>query len=532
MKKQLLTLIAVALFAVHGTAQERYLDEIYTNVDVETGVQFGTNWNFLLPSGPTPNFPLLTNVYEPNGDSETSRAAVILLHTGNFLPKYLNKSPTGNNTDSSLVVSAEMFAKRGYVAFAPNYRLGWDATNVDPTYGPDVRKGTLLNAVYRALNDVKALVRFIKKSVAEGGNPYGVDPDKIILYGHGSGGYLTLAYSSLDRIEELENELTGKWLSAQTVPNSSFVQGELYINTALVGNVEGFGGQYNDTNHYGYSNDVIACVNAGGALGDSAWVEQGEPPIISFHCPDDGYAPFTQGLVIVPTTQEVVVDVVGSRWAIAKANELSNNDALYGSQPYTDPYTMSAEEALQSNHPDLGLNPMDYQGLFPFNRPTIQWPFQESSPWDFWEEQSLLAAASPLVGATDAQAIHDNGVGGNPTMSPAKGKAYLDSIHGYLAPRLHHLITASNSVEESEFVNANTYVYPNPTSDFLVVKTNKGIRVTDVEIYDMTGSLVHTENGLNKFSHQINGVGNLPAGLYLVKVSTDKGMITRKALVK
>ncbi len=136
-----------------------------------------------------------------------------------------------------------------------------------------------------------------------------------------------------------------------------------------------------------------------------------------------------------------------------------------------------------------------------------------------------------MVGATAAQAIHDNGVSGNPTMSPAKGKAYLDTIHGFLAPRLHHLINSNVSVEETEFVNANTFVYPNPASDYLVVKTNQGIRITDVEIYDMTGSLVRTENGLNKFSHQINGINGLTTGLYLVKVTTDHGVITRKALV-
>ncbi len=530
MKKLILSFLSLTLIVGLATAQERYLDEIFTSVDVTTDVSYGSNYNFLLGT-PTAGFNLQSDVYSPTGDTETGRACVIVLHTGNFLPKYLNQSPTGNNRDSSVVVSAELFAKRGYVSFAPAYRLGWSATNVDPTYGADVRRGTLLNAVYRALNDVKALVRFIKKSVAEDGNPYGIDPDKIIIYGHGSGGYLSLAYGSLDRIEELENEVSGKWLSATTVPNTSFVQNELYINQDLVGNVEGFGGMFNDTNHYGYTNDVMACVNVGGALGDSAWMEAGEPPLVSFHCPDDGFAPFTQGIVIVPTTQEAVVDVVGSRWAIAEANANGNNDAMYGTTPYNDPYTIAADAALASNHPDLGLNPADYRGLFPFNRPTIAWPFQESSPWDWWNETVVVSNAAPLVGATAAQAIHDNGVSGSPTMSAAQGKAYLDSIQGYLAPRMHQLITSPNSVEEVDFAEANTFVYPNPASDYLVVKTTQGIRITDVEIYSITGALVMTQNGLNTLSHQINGVDKLTTGLYVVKVTTDNGIITRKTFV-
>lgn len=530
MKKLLLSFLALGLSTGLVQSQERYLDEIFTDVDVSADVEFGTNYNFLLGS-PTPNFSLKTDIYSPNGDTETGRAAVIVLHTGNFLPKYLNQSPTGNNKDSSVVVSAELFAKRGYVSFAPAYRLGWSATNTDPTYGADVRRGTLLNAVYRAINDTKALVRYIKKSVAEDGNPYGIDPDKIIIYGHGSGGYISLAYGSLDRIEELSLEATGKWLSATTVPNTSFVENELYINTDLVGGIDGFGGLYNDTNHFGYSNDVMACVNVGGALGDSAWMEVGEPPIISFHCPDDGFAPFTEGIVIVPTTQETVVDVVGSRWAIGQANALGNNDVLYGSNTYNDPYTLAANAALSSSHPSLGLDPADYRGLFPFRRPTIQWPFQESSPWDWWDEATVVAAASPLVGATAAQAIHDNGVNGSPSMSAMQGKAYLDSIHGFLAPRLHHLITEGVGIDEVDFVSSNMFVYPNPANDYLVVKTNEGIRITDVEMFDITGKMVRTENGLNKLSHQINGIDQLPSGLYLVKVTTDKGIVTRKVFV-
>ena len=531
MKKLILSFLSLTLIASVATAQTRYLDEVFTSVDVSTDVNFGTNYNFLLGT-PTPGFALNTDVYSPTGDTEMGRACVIVLHTGNFLPKYLNQSPGGNNRDSSVVVSAELFAKRGYVAFAPAYRLGWSATNVDPTFGADVRRGTLLNAVYRAINDVKALVRFIKKDVAEGGNTYGIDPDKIIIYGHGSGGYLSLAYGSLDRIEELENEISGKWLSATTVPGTSFVENELYINADLVGGVDGFGGLYNDTNHFGYTNDVLACVNVGGALGDSAWMEAGEPPLVSFHCPNDGFAPFTQGIVIVPTTSEAVVDVVGSRWAIGAANSLGNNDALYGSNVYTDPYTVAADAALASNHPDLGLNPAEYRGLFPFNRPNIAWPFQESSPWDWWDNNTVLAQASPLLTAAGAQTMLDNANSGSPSMSAAQGKMYLDSIQGFLAPRMHHLIMTDVSVEETEFVEANTFVYPNPANDFLVVKTREGIRITDVEIYNMSGSLVRTENGLNKLSHQINGIDQYTPGLYLIKVTTDKGLITRKAFVQ
>lgn len=538
MKKLLLSLFIASTSVGLSMAQERYLDELFSATTVETDVQYGTNWNFIL-GNPLPNAALLTDVYQPVGDTETSRAAVIVLHTGNFLPKYLNKSPNGNKQDSSIVVTSEMFAKRGYVAFAADYRMGWDATNVDPVYGADMRRGTLISAVYRAIGDVKSLVRYIRKTVAEDGNPYGIDPDRIIVYGHGSGGYITLAYGSLDRIEELQNEPTGKWLSTTTTPNGEFTENELFVDVNVDGGIDGFGGTHNDTNHYGYSSKVTACINVGGALGDSAWIEVGEPPIISFHCPDDGFAPFTEGLVIVPTTQEVVVDVVGSRWASRRVNELGNNDVLYGQTPYNDPYTLRANAALATSHIGytnqvelLNLDPNEYKGLFPFIVPEIQFPYQQSSPWDWWDEQVVVTNAAPLVGgAAEAQALYDQSILGAPNMSAARGRAYLDSIHGFLAPRLHALITSDVSVQENDFVNSSMFVYPNPASDYLVVKSSENIRITDVEIYDITGKMVRTENGLNKLSHQVNGIDQLPAGLYLVKVTTDHGLVTRKVFV-
>jgi len=50
--------------------------------------------------------------------------------------------------------------------------------------------------------------------------------------------------------------------------------------------------------------------------------------MVSFHTVRDDFAPFTAGTVIVPTTQENVVDVHGSNFFIQKANDLGNNDVF------------------------------------------------------------------------------------------------------------------------------------------------------------------------------------------------------------
>jgi hypothetical protein len=514
MKKVLLALTMVSTIGA-ATAQQRYLDEIFTEVTLQQNIQFAENYQFVLPPGVSPFVGgIQTDLYRPTGDTETNRAAVVVLHTGNFLPKYLNGSASGNNKDSSIVEVCNRFAKRGYVVMAPNYRGGWDPLNESP----DIRKGTLLMAVYRALNDVKALVRYMKKEATD----LGINPNQIILYGHGSGGYLTLAYGSLDRIEELEDEPSGKWISGSTV--GPFTEDELYINTAVVGDIDGFGGALNVDNHAGFSNDVLACVNAGGALGDPLWMEAGEPAVISFHVPTDPFAPFEQGIVIVPTTNETVVDVVGSRWAVNKANELGNNAGIGG--PYNDPFSVRAAASVSS----LGFTASEHEGLFPFRR-GVEIPggggvFPESSPWDWWDEDAVVAGAAVL--GQNGETIHSNGLLTNPDMSATKARLYIDSIMGYLAPRLHTLLTdVSISEAEKDFLDGNTFVYPNPAQDFIVVKTRENIRVQGIEIFGINGALVASEFDLNTLSRQIN-VSELPRGLYLVRVMTDQGFVSRK----
>ena len=61
-----------------------------------------------------------------------------------------------------------------------------------------------------------------------------------------------------------------------------------------------------------YSSDVAFQVNLGGALGDLNWLDEGDPAMISFQCPADVFAPYTTDILIVPTTNENVVEVSGA----------------------------------------------------------------------------------------------------------------------------------------------------------------------------------------------------------------------------
>ena len=73
-----------------------------------------------------------------------------------------------------------------------------------PNLFTDNRTQSILQAVYRGLQDAKTCVRYFRKDVATNNNSFGIDDTKIAVGGQGSGGYISLAYGSLDKLSEIQ----------------------------------------------------------------------------------------------------------------------------------------------------------------------------------------------------------------------------------------------------------------------------------------------------------------------------------------
>ena len=96
------------------------------------------------------------DVYQPSGDTETSRPLVLVFHTGNFLPNVLNGQISGTKKDSSVVEICTQLARRGYVAASVDYRVGW---NPLASTQPERALG-LIQAAYRGLQDGRNAIRY------------------------------------------------------------------------------------------------------------------------------------------------------------------------------------------------------------------------------------------------------------------------------------------------------------------------------------------------------------------------------------
>jgi hypothetical protein len=548
--------LPLALAAVLGMAStahaQRYLNEVFTNaqVTVTPDVIYGTNIDFLTSNLSSPNVPTevvelqtavtlgtpipaayfnpadpatavkVTNVrmdiYQPDQalDAETERPVVLYLHTGNALPPPINGSPNGTRKDSSAVEICKRMARRGYVAVSMSYRLGWNplaATEQE-------RRGQLLNAIYRALHDVRQCTRKLKADAAT----YRIDPDKIVVLGEGTGGYISLANATLDEGAEL---FIPKFRPDPFNPNVS------YVDTTLVGNLDGFNGQLTLYRPNGQNHDTQFCVNLGGALADTSWLAPGDAPMVAFHTVFDPFAPFTEGIVIVPTTGGPVVPVQGSNLFMELVNEYGNNSS-FENLPSNNPFTNRARALYGSTQThgtvSVQIN-TDVEGLFPLVRP--QWPApaqEEASPWQWWDPNSAIAQTEVAPGIT----AHVASLASNPDMSPIKGRTYIDTIMGYVNPRIVCALQLGPcslvGLDENDALAAGVEVYPNPASDRFTVSSEAAL-IERLEIYDINGRLVRSTN-VNAWQAVVERQG-LIAGAYHVTLRFADGTVTRKLML-
>lgn len=257
----------------------RYHDFVFPlNPTVISNVTYGSN---IKETGAAQT--LLMDIYEPNGDVATSRALVIVAHGGSFY--------TGTKTGGDVVPLCKDLAKLGYVAVSMEYRLG---INNFPFPGPDSADAT--EAVMRAVHDGRAAVRYFRKNARTGGNTYKIDTNNIFFAGVSAGGFIGLHMAYLDNLAEYPT----------------------YIDTlqpGLLGGVEGISG------NPGFPSEVKAVVNICGALGDTAWIQPGDEPVISFHGTNDNTVPYDSDIIMLAGTYPLL-EVDGSWTVNERADQL------------------------------------------------------------------------------------------------------------------------------------------------------------------------------------------------------------------
>lgn len=522
MKKINFLLLTLALsWSVSMNAQQGPFLEALYDVEVTNGEIYGFNATIMpiIAQQATEAIgrPLFADIYEPVGDDNEARPVMLVFHTGNFLPFPSNNGTGGTISDSTVVETCTRLAQRGYVAVSIDYRLGWNP--IDPSQ--DIRKFFLINAAYRGVQDARTAVRYMRKTAVDGGNPYNIDPDKIGLWGIGTGGYIVAATATLDEYLEVVIPKFLIDLGGGPVPMViEAINGDIYGTS--VGIVPpGYpvfpaGDTLCYPNHVNYadgspiSSDVSVVVNNGGALGDISWIDENTAPWVSFHVPTDPFAPYTTGVLTVPGTGDpqdptddfAVVEVSGSYDIQAELVALgaANPNSVFAGVP--EGIIDYSEVANERND---GL-----EGLFPFptDDPT------DSAPWDFYAEDN------PNVPP-------------NPPPNPELARTYWDTIMAYASPRLcEALALGCDFTGTIDLLDANEIgltLAPNPASDAVVVSANANYTLKSIEMYDANGRLVRNLFNINSNQMTINREG-APSGIYFLRLRFEEGVAIQKVV--
>lgn len=498
-------------------AQSRFLDPVFDNVTVTTNQIYGVNATILAfqIAGQAIPQPLIMDVYEPTGDTAALRPLVIFWHTGNFLPYPQNGNIGGTIRDSAVVEICRRLARMGYVAAAADYRLGWNPV----ASTKDERVLTLINAAYRGVQDANTCVRYWKKTVAEFGNPFRVDTSRIVHMGEGTGGYVGLNVGALDNYFKIPTASNGKFLLSDgqggfvpmvLEPVNGDIEAKQYgINPGIPFLPFPVGDTLCYANHVNYSSKFRVGVNLGGAIGDTAWVDPGQPPIISVHTPYDPFAPYKEGLVLVPITPPLeVVEVQGSYLVSYLANQYGNNATIAPSN-LSDFQSAVNDEAFAKNDGLEGLYPIYGTGG----------PY-DSAPWQYWDPATNVNSAT--------------GYQTNPDMTREKALIYIDSIMAFVMPRLYatmdlYELTSTNEVLGGEQIHLVTY--PNPASEEVFISVNKDYPIRNIGVYDLKGSQVDFISGINSNYYYLK-VNRYLSGQYVLQLQFDKGIAARQIVVK
>lgn len=163
----------------------------YSAISIEHDLDlvYGQNLDYL--GNPT---NLLLDIHYPNLliDPLPARPMVVMLHGGGFL----------SGSKSDMTVYCEKLARAGYVAVSIDYRVGWDQVGAGGPCNGNIQQ--FRYAVYRAIQDVKAGIRFLIHHAAD----YRIDPQAIFLAGQSEGGMTAIHCTYLDQ-GEADNLLPG-----------------------------------------------------------------------------------------------------------------------------------------------------------------------------------------------------------------------------------------------------------------------------------------------------------------------------------
>ncbi len=232
-----LSLFIIIFFPCLSFSQEhipiRYKEMVFENVQVEKNIAYSP------PEKDHKKTAHLFDLYQAKNDTVKKRPLIIWLHGGGF--KF------GKKTSRAIPLWSKMFAQRGYVCAAINYRLtSKKALSQFPA---------MADGCFDAIEDLYAAIAYFK----EHSQQYNIDTNRIIVGGNSAGAIAALqaAYGNLQSIAAIAGR-----------PDSATVSKK-------------------------YNPEKIAgVINMWGAIFNPDWMQHASVPVVSVHGSKDRVVAF------------------------------------------------------------------------------------------------------------------------------------------------------------------------------------------------------------------------------------------------
>jgi hypothetical protein len=231
--------VAASTFAyVSNVPKGRFINKVFSQVTKTSAVKYGSNTNPLNNNAQT---DLLCDIFEPTGDTCSSRPCIVCVFGGGFVSG--NRGGNGGDGD------AQTYANYGYVAVAIDYRI-WGAEN-------DANHKIWPAGFVVTAQDVRACVRFMRANASK----YRIDTSRVAVSGCSSGAFIALNVAFMDKPSKIPS----------------------IVDTNKYGGIEGKSGTP------GVNSKVCAAAGNSGAFLDTNWIEATSPPYCGYQSTPDGW---------------------------------------------------------------------------------------------------------------------------------------------------------------------------------------------------------------------------------------------------
>lgn len=497
----ILLLVASSIQAQDFCPECRYTTEVFSAIDT-VSVSFASGLN---SEGQQQD--LAMTIYQPQGDTEINRPLLVFAFGGAFL--------TGNRFERHAQLACERFAKAGYVTVSIDYRIGFDYLYAILN-GPNKEA---MRVFFRAMQDLRAAVQYMRYSAVELGNPYRIDTSMVFTGGASSGGITALMTQYVDRPEEL----------AEIADLSAIdLYGGFYASSA--------NGQ-----HATYPWHSKGVINIAGAMPESHWIEPGNVPVLSAHGDQDQTVPYADAAVLNIVLPLANIQFKGSYLLDQRAKQIGVCSHLY---------TMVGED-----HPSNGRSDYYYNNIFHRLLPRMKALLDGKT---FCCGMTVTIPGDTLRGVQqplDPLPLTMDIVGADGNLSyrwcafPCTEQASTQAFEAHPQPdTVHYYLATAETATclETDFVSVridpfasvsaietnNIGLYPNPAKAGDIVRFDAVMKEgTTIRLFSANGSLVNAITTSKSVEPAAISTQGLLPGVYVVEVDANAEPLRQRLVV-